>query len=249
MRTLGSAQRMAILALGLLAACGGGTEPTPEPELVLALSVVSGGDQAAAVANELPEAVVVRVTRAPAAARLSNGFVADEPVPGQIVNFVIVSGGGSVFAGTGVTNDLGEVRERWTLGNTAGTQVLEARAVDPSTGEPIVFDRIEATGQAGPISVAVLDANRMANFLVGQTLELDPLIVRPIEDAYGNEVQYASVNWSMHFEPGATAFNPDPVGQSFDVQGDTVTLTEALNGTLTVLQDGRAVGHGELQVQ
>src|SRR5213075_474687 len=38
----------------------------------------------------------------------------------------------------------GEAREYWTLGPAAGSQVVEARAVDPVTGAKRVFARFEA---------------------------------------------------------------------------------------------------------
>jgi alpha-tubulin suppressor-like RCC1 family protein len=62
------------------------------------------------------------------------------PVRGQVVNFRVVAGNGSVFAGSGSSNEDGLVQERWTLGPfSSDTQRVEARAVDPATGEPIVF--------------------------------------------------------------------------------------------------------------
>jgi hypothetical protein len=91
--------------------------------------VVSGDNQIDTVGTELPDALVARV-------------VDDHsiPVKGQIVNFVVTSGGGSVFAGSAITNDSGIVQERWTLGTVAGQpQTIEARAVDNVTGAPLVF--------------------------------------------------------------------------------------------------------------
>jgi hypothetical protein len=64
----------------------------------------------------------------------------------------VTEGGGSVIAGSAQTNADGEARERWTLGPTAGEQILEARAVDQSTGDPIVFGRIAATAIHGPVA-------------------------------------------------------------------------------------------------
>src|SRR5687767_14895704 len=61
-----------------------------KPALVL---IVSGDAQSATVGTELPAAVVVRVTD-------DDG----NAIPGQLVNFRVVSGGGSVFAGSSITN-------------------------------------------------------------------------------------------------------------------------------------------------
>ena len=60
-----------------------------------------------------------------------------------------------MFAGSAITNDSGIVQEIWTLGTTAGEQALEARAVDQTTGEPLVFGTITAT--AVPDAPVVLD--------------------------------------------------------------------------------------------
>ncbi|HEX9936136.1 MAG TPA: hypothetical protein VGB15_03410, partial [Longimicrobium sp.] len=67
------------------------------------LDVVAGNNQQGTVARELASPLVVRVVDA-----------AGKAVRGQVVNFVVVSGGGSVFAGTAVTNHDGVAQERWT---------------------------------------------------------------------------------------------------------------------------------------
>lgn len=148
--------------------------PPPTPGLTASLAILSGASQQAEVANELPQSVVVQAKDAQ-----------DVPVPGQIINWVIVSGGGSVFAGTALTNDLGEARERWTLGTTAGEQALEARAVDPATGDPIVFTRITATADPGPSQTLTLSQSSL-RMKVGASVDLAPL-VESVKDQYGNE--------------------------------------------------------------
>jgi hypothetical protein len=71
------------------------------------------------------------------------------PVAGILINFVVVEGGGQVFAGAALTNSQGEARERWTLG-TAGENAVEARGVDQTTGEAILYARITAFADPGP---------------------------------------------------------------------------------------------------
>ncbi len=111
--------------------------PTGNPEILaigdLQLSVVSGDDQSGPPGEELPDPLVVLV-------ETPEG----KPVQGQIVNFRVVAGGGSVFAGAALTNSEGIARERWTLGEE-GAQRVEARAVDTETGEPLVFAVFRAT--------------------------------------------------------------------------------------------------------
>lgn len=110
------------------------TTPTAAPGHAALLLKVSGDSQTATPGTALPNPIVVQVVD-------SNG----KPVPGQIVNFVIVSGHGSVFAGVSLTNDSGVSRELWTLGTAADSQRLEARAVDNSTGAPLTFAVFSAT--------------------------------------------------------------------------------------------------------
>jgi len=88
----------------------------------LTLSLVSGNNQSGPPGTELPNPIVARVEDSRA-----------HPVKGQIVNFVVVSGGGSVFAGAAISGGDGLVQERWTVG-FSGPQQVEAPAVDNVTG-------------------------------------------------------------------------------------------------------------------
>ena len=69
------------------------------------------------------------------------GTLTLDPVgTGETTSFRVTAVGGSVFAGSSVTNASGISQERWTLGtSTSDSQRLEARAVDNTTGAPIVF--------------------------------------------------------------------------------------------------------------
>jgi hypothetical protein len=102
------------------------------------LRIISGNGQIGLPGQELPDALVVRVTNSSGA-----------PLAGQIINFKVVTGGGSVFAGVALSDADGQAKERWTLGATTGQQQLEARAVDSQTGLPIVFAIFQATATAG----------------------------------------------------------------------------------------------------
>src|SRR6185503_2387638 len=99
----------------------------------LSLSVVSGDNQSGPPGTELSNPLVVLVVDSRAHA-----------VKGQIVNFVVVSGGGSVFAGAAITGPDGIAQERWTLG-ASGPQRVEARAVDNVTGAKLTFAIFTAT--------------------------------------------------------------------------------------------------------
>src|SRR6476659_8180753 len=94
--------------LAFVSACGGSTEPISRP-VPAAMEVVSGDVQSGTVGTELAQPLVVKVLDA-----------AGTPISGQLVNFRVTAGGGSVFAGAAITSSSGIARERWTLGTVAG---------------------------------------------------------------------------------------------------------------------------------
>lgn len=82
-------------------ACGEATEPRSQPGPPAQIQVVSGDLQPSTVGQELAQPLVVRVAD-------SVGV----PVAGQIVNWRVTAGDGSVFAGAAITDAAGEARER-----------------------------------------------------------------------------------------------------------------------------------------
>lgn len=149
------------------------------------LDVLSGDQQTDTVGQELPQPLVVRVTD-------DRG----RPVRNQVVVFRIVSQtGGSLFAGTAITNNDGEVRERWTLGTVADSQKVEARAVDPATGQALVFGTFRAT--AVPDAPAALQ--RQAELISGQSGQAlaDSIRARVI-DQHGNGIPGVTITWSAN---------------------------------------------------
>jgi hypothetical protein len=179
MKRMMKISRLLSAAVLLLAACSGdGTGP----RIPASMQIVSGDLQVAPVGTELPDPLVVRVLD-------DRG----RPVRGQIINFRVVSGGGSVFAGSAETNGDGEARERWTLGPTPrDTQRVEARAVDPATGQALTFAVFRAVGTAGSASsVAVVHAP--TRLPVGGS---DSVVVRVL-DALGNPVPDVPVTWTV----------------------------------------------------
>jgi hypothetical protein len=196
-----------LLLLLLLASCGGEEDCCGPPSgQVVLVSVVAGATQRAEVGKELPEAVVVRATD-------SQGHV----VPGQLINFVVATGGGSVFAGTAQTNAAGEARERWTMGTVAGEQVLEARVVDATTGDPIVFARVTATADPGPVVMLTLSGERQ--IFLGEMLEI-PGLVDEVKDRFGNSVD----------QPAYTVSAQAP----FAVEGTSVSSPIEVVGEVTL---------------
>ncbi|HEX6039301.1 Ig-like domain-containing protein, partial [Longimicrobium sp.] len=175
--------RLSLAAFALALAAGACDTPSGSDVGPAArLDVLSGDTQQDTVGQQLPQPLVIRVT--------------DErghPVRDQLVDFRVVSGGGSVFAGTALTNQDGEVRERWTLGTSAAdSQRVEARAVDPETGQALVFGVFRAT--AVPDAPATLFREPAAVFGgAGQPLA-DSLQVR-VQDRHGNPVPGVTVAW------------------------------------------------------
>jgi hypothetical protein len=126
------------------------------------------------------------------------------PVSGQVINFRVVSGGGTVFAGSGITSDSGIAQELWTLGtSTADSQKVEARAVDPVTGAPLVFGTFIATALPGPAAGATRVAGDSQPGDPGQPLA-ESLAVR-IADQFGNVIPAASVSWSAAAGAGSVS--------------------------------------------
>lgn len=100
------------------------------------LVIVSGNAQTGHAGQELSQPLVVRVVD-------DNG----DPVADQVVNFRVVSGGGSTFAGATETDVNGIAQDYWTLGPDSTFipgQRLEVRAVNPTTGEKQVLGTFNA---------------------------------------------------------------------------------------------------------
>ncbi|MGD2135056.1 MAG: Ig-like domain-containing protein, partial [Gemmatimonadales bacterium] len=148
------------------------------------LVIEEGNEQTGVAGDTLRDPLAVRV------------FDADSnPVAGQAVNFVVVSGGGSVYGGFNTTNDSGVAKELWILGTSiAEEQRLEARAVDNETGEPLLFDVFTATVVAGDAASLTVESGDAQAGSVGSPLD-DSLVVR-ISDEYGNPVSDLEVEWS-----------------------------------------------------
>ena len=99
-----------------------GSAPGVEPVTISALGVLpsdiaiaQGNNQSGKANTALPVQLVLRVTG-------PNNV----PIPGQTVALTITSGGGSLSPQSAVTNTLGEVSVRWTLGPQVGLQTATA---------------------------------------------------------------------------------------------------------------------------
>ena len=95
-----------------------GTAPGVDPVTLLAfgvlpsdLIVAQGNSQTGKISAALPVQIVIRVTGG-----------TNVPIPNQTVALAVTSGGGSISPQSAVTNALGEVTVRWTMGPQAGLQ-------------------------------------------------------------------------------------------------------------------------------
>lgn len=169
-----------LLGVALVAWSCGDTPVVPlKAGPAAALIVQAGQDQTGVVGRELAQVLQVKVTDASGRA-----------VAGQIVNFKVIAGGGSVFAGAAITNDSGSAKERWTLGTVAtDSQRVEARAVDPTTGAALVFGTVRAVAlpdvAAGLAIATAADGARS-----GLAFTQQPVV--RIVDRYGNLVTSAT---------------------------------------------------------
>ena len=173
------------LSFGFVAAISCAEQTAPAIGPPASLEIVSGSEQVATAGKELPNALRVRVSDS-----------ADHPVANQIITFHVLSGGGTVFSGTALTNAEGIAQERWTLGtSTAAAQTLEARAVDATTGERLVFGIFTATAQADVPAVITAQSTADQYGVAGAAAEVVPSV--RVADQYDNPVSGIGVSFSV----------------------------------------------------
>src|SRR5688572_15771753 len=198
-----------LAGLALVLSCGdpsgpGELKPGPLADVV----IIDGDEQQAVVGTELPEPLRVRAVDAE-----------NRPIAGQIVNFRVVSGGGSVFAGAGLTNEDGVAQERWTLGTTTSEeQRLEVRAVDSDTGAPIVFGVFRATALPAGAQKLVLVTAPSSPAQNRASFPTQPAV--QVQDAHGNPV-------------GAGVVVTAAISTGGGALGGGTTATTASTGTAT----------------
>jgi hypothetical protein len=193
----------------------------------LTMSVVSGDGQQGVPGGELPDPLVARVEDA-----------RGRPVPGQIVNFRVVSGGGSVFAGAAITNRDGLASERWTLG-FSDAQRVEARAVDPATGKALTFAVFTASFDSlppGGDSLPPVTTNVTATPNPAQPGD-SVIITAQVSDTFTGGSNIAGAEVRVDSGPFIAMFAQDG---AFDQQNELVTQTLGLGtGTYDVCVRGR----------
>jgi tetratricopeptide (TPR) repeat protein len=111
------------VALAIVANCGKEKSTAPEARL---LTIVSGDRQDQTPGSSLGEPFAVLVTD-------NKG----EPVPGQVVQFRIMEGSGSLSVESATTDEYGKATTLLTLGEAEGAVRVEARVA--GYDEPVVF--------------------------------------------------------------------------------------------------------------
>jgi len=151
------------------------------------LFIVAGAGQTGTVATQLPSDLVVKVTDA-----------VDGPKSGVPVTFAVISGGGSLSAGSALTDANGKAAVKWTLGTASGAQSVLASVsgVTPVT--------ITATGVAGTADALTILTGNNQTGNPGAPLP-DSLRVR-LTDRFGNPISGVTIVWTPN--PGDGTVNP-----------------------------------------
>jgi hypothetical protein len=213
---------LAMSAAALLLTCSRDTLTTPVVKPLLAIwggkpcgtnpnPALGGENQSGQVGQPLASPLIVQVLDVAAGTR-----------NGQSLNFVVTSGGGTVFATVVRTaspssgpaagcNGIGE--DTWTLGPTAGPQTVAARVVDPTNGATLTEATFHGTALAGPASVISAQAGRGRTALVGSPVDTAPAVL--VSDQFGNPVSNVTVTFQVTGGGGSVA-NPS---QPTDTKG------------------------------
>src|SRR5688500_4966585 len=165
----------AALAFTSFAACGETSVNLPLP--ASRVDVVPGAVLSGGAGQLLPDPIEVRV------------FGSDnQPLPGVVVTFSAANGG-SVDPATAATDGDGVASTRWTLGQTAGQNVLTATA----TGG--VSATVTATATAGPPASVAVAAGNNQTAPAGATVPIAPSV--RVVDGFGNLVSGAAVTFTV----------------------------------------------------
>ena len=165
---------LAAMGIGSLAGCGETSISRPLPPA--RLEPVASGTLTGPAGAALPDSIAVRV------------FGSDnQPLPGATVTFNAGSGG-SVNPAGATTDGNGIARTSWTLGHTAGPNVLTATAGGVSVD-------ISATVTAARAATVSLVGGDNQSAPAGSAVPIAPSV--RVADAFGNLVQGVAVTFSV----------------------------------------------------
>ena len=166
----------AVLLLGYIA-CKGGDKPADPlvPTTIVAFSSTTLTGVAGTAATPAPSVLV----------KDQNGA----PLSGAVVNFLVLSGGGSVSAASAATNASGVATINWTLGATVGTNALNASV---GTLTAITFTATSTAGAAASVAKTAGDNQTGTS---GAAVATAPSIT--VKDANGNPTAGVSVTFAV----------------------------------------------------
>lgn len=203
----GTARIIALHPGGLLADTSMVSVTLPAAKLVLA----SGGGQSALGSTALAAPIVVRTLAAD-----------DVPVSGVVVDFAVITGGGTLTIVRDTSDANGEVSTNWTLGTLIGTQSIAASAAGLAPAQLT----INATANAGPTGVSLsiaspISASRYYAIVTGGGLATEVV---------------AKINPS--FARTATLNVPLPAGNGYTIHVLATDSLTPLPDTLPVVSAG-----------
>ncbi|MCI0433245.1 MAG: Ig-like domain-containing protein [Gemmatimonadetes bacterium] len=188
----------------VLSAC---SETLAPNERVASLSVAAGDQQEAPVATQLPQPVVVRAVDAEG-----------RPVRGARVEWQ-ASGGGTVTPAALETDQDGRVSANWTLGTTAGEQVITATI-------GLFSATFRATARPGPATAVTVVPGAAELDAIGATTMLQATA----QDAHGNAITGRAFVWASDAEAVATVTNAGLVTARMPGTARVRATLDAANG-------------------
>jgi PKD repeat protein len=196
------AAQYAVVATGLLAACGGADLVLPRDGAAAAVEVIDGNEQTGSVGQPLPNPVVVEVRDA-----------AGAPVGGATVQFAFTSAGdgAQIAPETAETDALGRAEAHLVLGSKIGLQTGEIRVLR-GAGDPL-------RGTFSAVAFAEDNHPPVAGF--GWTCT--GLVCRFSDASTDDEGDVTG--WSWRFGDGATSTEREPTHSYAGPGSYTVTLT------------------------
>lgn len=217
---------LALVSAMVLASCSDESSPPTDNNPPVSFLVFSGNNQTGQAGAELALPLKVLATTP-----------GNQPIAGQVVNFVVTAGGGSVFAGTGITDANGIAAEIWRLGTVAGSaQTIEVRAVAPD-GTKQVFGVFNATVIAAAPDTIVIHAGNNQTSQAGQPVPVNPAV--RLADRFGNPVANHSVTFAVSGGGGSVTGSPATSNSSGVATVGSWTLGGAAgNNSLTATAAG-----------
>lgn len=168
------------LLIALLACGGDGPTEPANPDLLIVIS--AGNNQTGTVGVALASPVQVLVTD-----------LFNQPTPGRVVNFVVLSGGGTA-SNTIMTDANGIATGTWQLGTIAGSpQVLEARVLTPAGLRKKVD--FSAAAIAGAPDTIVVHSGAIVSGAAGTPVRVLPAV--RLADQFGNPVPHHQVSFAV----------------------------------------------------